>query len=92
MPRYPFIIIRNPLCFGGGVSGRVVSRHKSLSAAVAARLRANRDCRRANGQNTWLDLEVCKADRDWDVGSMGSGDEISAESMADAYDSIGVWR
>lgn len=47
---------------------RVISTHRTLASAVRRELALQRECKRANGENTWRDLLVR-----WDDGSCCGG-------------------
>lgn len=60
-----FAVIRNPsMVVPGLFAGTVVSRHRLLRCANAKRAKLNAACRKANGANTWVDLEVGAIDTD----------------------------
>ena len=60
-----FAVIRNPsMVVPGLFAGTVVSRHRLRHRAEAVRARLNAACRKANGANTWVPLEVGVIDSD----------------------------
>ncbi len=58
---------------------RVLSSHRTLASAVRRELDLQRECKRANGLNTWRDLAVR-----WDDGSCCGGPLTRAEREAAA--------
>ncbi len=74
-----FAVIRNPAHVTGTTYvGKVESRHRTAKAAIRAKHEANRGCRKVNGPNTWLDLEVGEIehdDRDANVARIDCGTE-----------------
>jgi len=90
MPRYPFILLRNPRAIGGGMlGGHVESRHRTLANAIKAQIALNRACQRVNGRGTWIPSHPVQVDRDWPVGSAASGTDPGPDAMFDAHDEIG---
>lgn len=60
-----FAVIRNPsMVVPGLFAGALVSRHRKLDCAKAKVAKMQAACRKANGGNTWVDLEVGVIDSD----------------------------
>lgn len=68
-----FALIRNARTVVPGiVTGEIASCHRSAETALRAKARANARCRRANGANTWLDLDVVEVEWSDDARARGA--------------------
>ena len=76
-----FALIRNALTVVPGcITGSIESRHRTAAAGFRAQSRLNARCRRANGGNTWLDLNVIEIEWSDETRAQG-GRAVYAQSM-----------
>lgn len=71
-----FIVAYNRNYDGRCHQGRVISRHRKLTRAVAAYDAIQARCKRDNGENTWRDIGIFD----------GNGDAVAAEDIYNARD------